>query len=414
MSRDISVGIENMNLYAGRACLSVRTLFEERGLNLNHFDNLMMKEKSVHLPWEDPITNAVNAAKPIIDALSDEERDKIEMVITSSESGIDFGKSISTYVHDHLGLNRRCRLFEVKQACYGGTAAVQMALNYVASGSSPGCKVLVVSSDICRSIERMGYAEPSNGAGSVAMLISCEPHVFEVDFGKSGIYGYEVMDTCRPLPTLETGDADLSLLAYIGCVVESVEDYMQRYNEPEFLDIFDYMAFHTPFPGMVKGAFRHLLRSQKKMKAKEADEIFEERVAPSVIIPSRIGNLYSGSVYSALCSLIYHIDIPENKRVAIFSYGSGCSSEFYTGHITPDGSKTLQKQHIEDHLDDRKNLSMAEYETIFDENMRWFFGIEDQKMEFEKFQDIYDEQYAGKGILALDNIKGYHREYRWT
>ncbi len=61
-----------------------------------------MKEKVVALPFEDPITFAVNAAKPIIDSLSEEERNQIEMVITCTESGIDFGKSISTYVHDYL------------------------------------------------------------------------------------------------------------------------------------------------------------------------------------------------------------------------------------------------------------------------------------------------------------------------
>ena len=48
------------------------------------------------VPCEDAVTNGVNAAKPIIDSLSEEEKNSIELIITSSESGIDFGKSIST------------------------------------------------------------------------------------------------------------------------------------------------------------------------------------------------------------------------------------------------------------------------------------------------------------------------------
>ena len=56
----------------------------------------------------------VNAAKPIIDRLTEAEKDRIELLITCSESGIDFGKSLSTYIHDYLGLNRNCRLFELK------------------------------------------------------------------------------------------------------------------------------------------------------------------------------------------------------------------------------------------------------------------------------------------------------------
>ena len=68
---------------------------------MQRFDNLLMKE-TVPLQFEDPITYAVNAAKPIIDELSEEEKNKIEMVITATESSIDFGKSLSTYVHQHL------------------------------------------------------------------------------------------------------------------------------------------------------------------------------------------------------------------------------------------------------------------------------------------------------------------------
>ena len=134
------VGIEAMNVYGGVAYLDIRELFEARGLDLERFDNLMMEKKSVGLPCEDPITNGVNAAKPIIDALSEEERNQIELFITSTESGVDFGKSLSTYIHDYLGLSRHCRLFEVKQACYGGTAALQMAINTVAANGNPSAK----------------------------------------------------------------------------------------------------------------------------------------------------------------------------------------------------------------------------------------------------------------------------------
>ena len=105
----MQVGIEAINVYGGPAYIDVRTMFSERGLDLERFDNLMMEKKSVGLPCEDPVTNGVNAAKPIIDQLSDEEKSRIEMVITSSESGLDFGKSLSTYIHDYLGLSRNCR-----------------------------------------------------------------------------------------------------------------------------------------------------------------------------------------------------------------------------------------------------------------------------------------------------------------
>lgn len=70
----MGVGIEAINAYGGATFLDVRTLFEARGLDLERFGNLMMEKKSVGLPCEDPVTNAVNAAKPIIDALSEDEK----------------------------------------------------------------------------------------------------------------------------------------------------------------------------------------------------------------------------------------------------------------------------------------------------------------------------------------------------
>ena len=133
-------------------------------------------------PYEDPISNAVNAAKPIIDSLSEEERNRIDMVITCTESGIDFGKSMSTYIHHYLGLNRNCRLFELKNACYSGVAGFQMAVNFILSQASPGRKALVIATDIMRmsavdgSME-MSFAEPSTGSGAVAMLVLSLIHI---------------------------------------------------------------------------------------------------------------------------------------------------------------------------------------------------------------------------------------------
>ena len=59
------------------------------------------------------------------------------MVITCTESAFDFGKSMSTYFHKLLGLNRNCRLFELKNACYSGVAGFQMAVNFILSRPPP-------------------------------------------------------------------------------------------------------------------------------------------------------------------------------------------------------------------------------------------------------------------------------------
>src|SRR5687767_8918560 len=194
-----------MNVFGGTAFLDVRKLAEHRRLDVARFENLLMKQKTVSLPYEDPVSFGVNAARPIVDALSPAEKDRIELLITCTESGIDFGKSISTYLHHYLGLNRNCRLFELKQACYAGTAGLQTAVNFILAQTSPGAKALVVATDISRTMvveggialsADMSYGEPSSGAGAVAMLVGERPTVFQVDVGANGYYGYEVMDTC--------------------------------------------------------------------------------------------------------------------------------------------------------------------------------------------------------------------------
>ncbi|MEM9489444.1 MAG: 3-hydroxy-3-methylglutaryl-ACP synthase, partial [Myxococcota bacterium] len=255
------VGIEAMNVFGGSALIDSETLARHRGLDTARFRNLLMREKAVPLPCEDPVSFAINAAMPIVDGLG-EDKERIELLITCSESGIDFAKSMSTYVHHYLGLSRNCRLFEIKQACYSGTAGFQTAVNFVRSQSSPGAKALVIATDIARfiAVERgsaltmdWSFAEPSSGAGAVAILVGDErPTLFALDVGASGIYSYEVMDTCRPVPDSEAGNSDLSLMSYLDCCEQTFADYQRRVEDVDYRTSFHYLAFHTPFGGMVK------------------------------------------------------------------------------------------------------------------------------------------------------------------
>ena len=241
-------GIELLNIYCGSAAVDVSELAKLRNLDNERFEKLLMEEKSVVMPWEDAVSNGINAAKPLIDKMTQEERDSIDMVITCTESGVDFGKSISTYIHHYLELSRNCRLFEIKNACYSGTAGFHMAVNFVLSQVAPGKKVLVVCTDIMRissteGYENFSFAEPSTGSGAVAMIVSDNPTLFRVDTGASGYYGYEVMDTCRPAPDLEAGNADLSLLSYLDCCENTFLEYQKRVEHVDYESTFKYLIY---------------------------------------------------------------------------------------------------------------------------------------------------------------------------
>lgn len=418
----ISVGIEAMNVFGGTAYLDVMELARHRQLDNARFNNLLMKEKSVALPYEDPVTFGVNAAKPLIDSLSEAEKERIELLITCTESGIDFGKSISTYIHHYLGLNRNCRLFEVKQACYSGTAGFQMAVNFILSQTSPGAKALVIATDISRFLTVDGgealtadwsFAEPSSGAGAVAILVSESPDVFQVDVGANGYYGYEVMDTCRPVPDSEAGDADLSLMSYLDCSEQAFSEYEKRVTGVDYRETFQYLAFHTPFGGMVKGAHRTMMRNIKQAKPPEIEADFEQRVTPGLTYCQRVGNIMGGTVFLALTSTIDNGRFDTPKRVGCFSYGSGCCSEFYSGVVTLQGQKNQQRFEIQKHLDERYQLSMDEYETLLRDSGAVKFGTRNVKPDFQLIPGAPTSS-QGKQRLFLDEIKEFHREYRWV
>jgi polyketide biosynthesis 3-hydroxy-3-methylglutaryl-CoA synthase-like enzyme PksG len=415
------VGIEAMNVFAGTAFLDVYKLAKHRKLDTSRFENLLMKEKTVALPYEDPITYGVNAAKPIIDALTPEEKDRIEMVITCSESAFDFGKSMSTYCHDLLGLNRNCRLFELKNACYSGVAGFQMAVNFILSQTSPGAKVLVIATDISRFMVEEGgdalsadwsFAEPSNGSGAVAMLVSDQPHVFQVDVGANGYYGYEVMDTCRPSIDSDAGDADLSLLSYLDCCENAFLEYQKRVEGADFSKSFNYMAYHTPFGGMVKGAHRNMMRKMVKAKPKEIEQDFEERVLPGLSYCQLVGNIMGATTMLSLASTIVHGNFDVPKRIGLFSYGSGCCSEFFSGIARKEGQERLRALNIQQQLDNRYELSMEEYDNLLVGSNALKFGTRNVVLDTSFIPQARKAQ--GKAVLFLKEIKEYHREYEWV
>ena len=413
------VGIEAMNVFAGTTFVDVKKLAAHRGLDMSRFENLLMKEKSLTMPYEDPITFAINAAKPIVDALSPEEKDRIEMVITCTESAFDFGKSMSTYCHDLLGLNRNCRLFELKNACYSGVAGLQMAINFVLAQVSPGAKVLVIATDISRFMVEEGgdalsadwsFAEPSSGSGAVAMLISDQPHVFQIDVGANGYYGYEVMDTCRPSADADAGDTDLSLLAYLGCCENAYLEYQSRVEGANFGSTFTYLAYHTPFGGMVKGAHRNMMRKLLKAAPAAIEDDFQRRVTPGLTHCQRVGNIMGATAAMSLASTIDNGDFETPQRIGVFSYGSGCCSEFFSGVATQDGQQRLREQRIGQCLDKRRELSMSEYDELLN-NRALRFGTRNLVPDTAFVADA--RSVMGRPTLFLKQIKEFHREYEW-
>ena len=281
--------------------------------------------------------------------------------------------------------------------------------------------ILVIASDISRfMVAEAGealstdwsYAEPSGGAGAVAMLISESPFVFQVDVGANGYYGYEVMDTCRPIPDSEAGNADLSLLSYLDCCEQAFLEYQKRVEGVDYGATFQYLAFHTPFGGMVKGAHRTMMRKMVQAKPPEIEADFAKRVMPGMTYCQRIGNIMGATVFLSLASTIDQGQFESPRRIGCFSYGSGCCSEFYSGVATEQSKERLRSFRIESQLNDRYQLKMDEYDALLKGSGAVKFGTRNVKLDFELIPNVLDACQK-KERLFLEEIKEFHREYRW-
>ncbi|MCG8916186.1 3-hydroxy-3-methylglutaryl-ACP synthase [Actinokineospora sp. PR83] len=406
-------GIEALNVHCGYAYATVPELFRGRGLDPGRIENLMMTRRSIGLPCEDPVTNAVNAALPIVAALSDEERASIEVLVTSTESGVDLSKSVASYVHEYLGLSRNCRFFEVKQACYGATGAIQLAAGYLASGISPGAKALVIATDVAVVDEHAEYSEPAAGHGAAAVLIGDEGTILEFDLGAFGTYSYETLDSARPEPTFDIADVDRSLFAYLDCFSNSVADYRAKVDGADFMTTFDHLVMHTPFAGLVKAGHRKLLREHGVRRPDEVAADFERRVAPSLVYPSVVGNLCSGSVYLALASLIDSAPLTDPVRVGLFSYGSGCSSEFFSGITGPDAKRELATMGIGERLAGRVEIDFDQYLAALAINKRCLVPVPDRDIDPASYAPVLDRVPDRKEQLLFTGVREYHRQYAW-
>lgn len=408
-----SFGIEAVDAYGGSLAVDVRAVFDGRGLDAQRFGNLEMHRRSVALPFEDPVTNAVNAAAPLLARLGEADRQAIELLVIASESGVDYSKSIASYVHDQLGLRHRCRTVEMKQACYSATAALQLCLGYLASGLSPGAKALLVATDVSLADERAGYAEPVTGTGAVAMLLSDRPRVFAVDAGAFGLHSFETLDSARPAPDLDVADADRSLVAYLECLDRSFADYRSVVDGADFATTFDHLAMHTPFAGMVRAGHRRMMRTLCRAGPEEIDRDFARRVAPSLVYPGEVGNLFAGSVYLALASLVDTVAYTAPARVGLFSYGSGCASEFFSGVVGPESVTAVGEARIAARLSGRGRVGFDEYRRLQAEAAGCLRPVADRDVDVDVWARLLDRVVDRPKLLALTGVRGHHRRYEW-
>ncbi|WP_288778089.1 hydroxymethylglutaryl-CoA synthase [uncultured Sneathia sp.] len=361
----MKIGIDKMGIYIPRYYLDIRDLAKERNIDPDKFViGLGQSKMSVNPISQDIVTFGVLAADKI---LTDEDKKKIDMLIVGTETGVDQSKSASAFMHSILGINEYCRSIEIKQACYGATAALQVAKNHILV--NPDSKVLVIASDIAKyGINTSG--ESTQGCGAVAMLVSKDPKMLEIS-NESVCYTKDVMDFFRPNnSTHAIVNGKLSTNTYLESLEKVYYEFSNRFGEKNFSAI----CFHIPYPKLG-------LKGLKEIKREDLLEEFNN----SIMYNKEIGNIYTGSLFLSLISLLENSKkIKANDLIGLYSYGSGAVSEFFTMKVVEGYKKYLSTKENQKMLENRVKLSVSEYEEMF------FSKIEHEKeIENKEGEDVY-------------------------
>ncbi len=372
-----------------------RDLARARGVEPSAWvERLGCREMAVCGPGDDAVSLAASAAWRLLERQA-HSREHIGLCVVGTESGVDGARPVSIHVHGLLGLPSSCRVFEVKHACYGATAALQTALAW--AEKNPERYALVVAADIAR-YARHTRDEPSQGAGAVALLVgSAPPEASLLQLShKSGVFASNVYDTWQPnyQPTALVKERS-AFSCYLEALEEAYADYRRQVRDDPPVD---FLLFHAAVPRMAKKAHAHLMRLQGVSDRDALAADFERRVAPSLWANSRVGNIYGGSLYLALAALCEREgERLSGKRVGLFSYGSGCCSEYFTAQF----GTAIAKPGLAQLLSSRREVSVPLYEAVVDAALAM------------ELNHSYDEDVPVRGQpFTFLGIREHERQYR--
>lgn len=204
-----------------------------------------------------------------------------------TETIIDKSKAVKTTLMDLFPDNSDIEGIDSKNACYGGTAALFNAVNWVESSSWDGRYALVVAGDIA--IYAEGGARPVGGAGAVAMLIGPDaPLVLEREslpaprshrtlltsrctVAVHGTYMANVYDFYKPNLSSEypAVDGPLTQTCYPNALEQSYDAFRAKESKhlgnkqgdksAVTLSDFDYACFHSPYGKLVQKGYARLV-----------------------------------------------------------------------------------------------------------------------------------------------------------
>ena len=126
-------------------------------------------------------------------------------------------------------------------------------------------------------------------------------------------------------------DGSHSIDVYMACLTGCHEALVKKRGE-NLLNTHDHVVFHCTSTYLCRRAFDHFCQlSQPDISLKDRLSLYNTMTEPTTRLTKQIGSTYSASCYVNLYSLFVSLgNTLVNKRVLVFSYGSGAASSLYS------------------------------------------------------------------------------------
>ena len=443
----MAAGIDDIAIYIPRLYLDARDFAKARGLDPEKLERgLGIGQMAIVDTNQDPACLAANACLRVMQK-NKLTPDKIGRLYVATESSFDESKAMNSYVigmleqvygQDTFG---HCGGIECKFACVSGSYALYDNTNWIRAGEAEDKYALVVVSDIAK-YDLGSSGEVTQGAGAIAMLLNDNPRLLSFDPKVTSTSIKNEYDFYRPFGK-ETPivHGQYSNLLYLIQVKNALIDYKKKVKETgliklndgeTILDHIDYLNMHLPYSNMGKKALAYLVRHEwrdlprwKKIieeigmeepipkdprgtiesvledsefmandhqftklftSTEIYAELYESKLASSLIASKMIGNLYTASLYLGFRSSLEFeyqkgIDL-KGKRVGFCSYGSGASAMIFSGVIQPEYEQVVKDMNLEAELGPRTKLSLDEYEELHENKRTYEENIRSANKEF--------------------------------
>ncbi|HEL1621744.1 TPA: hydroxymethylglutaryl-CoA synthase [Streptococcus suis] len=385
----MNIGIDKIGFAAPDYVLDLADLAQARNVDPNKFKiGLLQSEMAVAPVTQDIISLGAKAAEAI---LTEEDKQTIDMVIVGTESSVDQSKAAAVTIHGLLGIQLFARSIEIKEACYGATAGLSLAKSHIAQ--FPESKVLVIASDIAKYGVASG-GEPTQGAGAVAMLVTANPRILVLN-NDNVCQTRDIYDFWRPnYDKYPRVDGKFSTEQYTDCLTTTFDYYQQKTGKT--LNDFAAMCLHIPFSKQGLKGLQAIAQDEETLSR------LTERFQEAIVYNKVVGNIYTGSIFLSLLSLLENSRALETgDQILFYSYGSGAVCEIFSGQLVEGYRNHLQENRLEQ-LKQRTKLSVKEYEQVFFEEITLD--------ETGSSLDLPEDQ-SPFALIKVDNHKRIYRKY---